>query len=145
MRVVRMRSWASAMSSGGRAMAVSATASTDVPPAPNMMTGPNVLSSLTPMISSWAQRLRIMGWTLKPSRRARRSLAAHLFEHLDGGFFGLVGGGDVEAHAAHVGLVRNVVGQDLDDARLVFLRALSVPLPRMRSAICRTEAGSDAT
>ena len=54
MRVWSIRSRASFMSSGGRATAVSATTSTDVPPAPNRMIGPKSGSSLTPTISSWA-------------------------------------------------------------------------------------------
>ncbi len=64
------------MSSGGSATAVSATTSTEVPPAPNRMIGPNSGSSPMPTISSWAPGREIIACTVKPSMEASGALAA---------------------------------------------------------------------
>ena len=65
-RVARMGVRASFKSSGGNAGAVSAITSTAVPPAPNIISGPTVRSTLMPTISSCELERSIIGWTVKP-------------------------------------------------------------------------------
>ena len=107
---------ASGSFSGGRPTARSASTSTATPPAPNSTIGPNVGSVAMPAISSWAPGLLAIACTMKPSSRAvgaalatRASIASAAAS--------TASGGEVERHAADVGLVGDLGRQDLQRHR----------------------------
>ena len=121
MRVCFISSRASLRSSGGRAWAVSLMTSTAVPPAPNMRIGPNVASSAMPMISSWRARLAHHGLHREALDARLRLGAPDLVQHLARRRLDLGRALQLQAHAADVGLVRDVLRKDLQDAGLVGL------------------------
>ncbi len=109
---------ASGSLSGGRPMARSATSSTEVPPAPNSTTGPNVGSMLPPTMSSWVCARRTIACTVKPSMTAS-GRAADTRLSIDAAACRTAAPSEqVEHHAAHVGLVVDVGGQHLEHDRV---------------------------
>ena len=117
MRVRAIRSCASFMSSGGSPIALSSITSTAVPPLPKTTIGPKVGSSAMPAISSRAFGRRIMGWIVTPvmrasglAARARARISVVCLAHR-------LFAGQVETHAADVGLVHDIGRQDFDGDR----------------------------
>ena len=55
-----------------------------------------------------------MGCTVKPSMRASGFSSAHPLQHLLGRADGLLRRAQAEAHAADIGFMRDVLGEDLD-------------------------------
>ncbi len=105
MRVCRINSRASFKSTGSNARRVSRRTSTAVPPAPNMIMGPNVASSVMPMINSWAREPldhRLHG---EARNAGVGPFAPHTRQHLARGTFGCLRRADVQLDTADIGLV----------------------------------------